>query len=124
MYTHIDGVDYTGVASVVQFGSGSGPGAVETFTFPIIDDSLVEDTETLILSATPSAPGVIADNDATATVAIQDNDSKLYLFTYIAIYSYQNENVFFFACMYSYSSITITITYSYFLFSFFLQNSV
>ena len=54
-----------------------GTGGTQTFTVPILDDSVVEGSESFTVSLTPQlASQVAAASDLTATGTISDNDAN------------------------------------------------
>ncbi len=70
-------VDYTPVVTTVTFPRFAGGGNTQDFTVPIIDELLVEGTETFILSATiVNDLGNFTAGGDTATGVIIDNDRK------------------------------------------------
>lgn len=79
MHTASDNVDYTGVFGTVTFGAGSQPFvAMETFTFPIVNDNLVELDEILVLSVasiTPNGRGSFVSDTAEVEIV---NDDGMY----------------------------------------------
>src|SRR5262249_34361370 len=68
--TATPGVDYTPTSGDLQFNPGD---VVKTFTVPILDDTLVEATETINLALSNPTGGVV-DFQATAVIQIKDND--------------------------------------------------
>ena len=47
----------------------------QTVTIPILDDNIVEDSETIIVTLTSTDPAAIV-NPSRASVTIEDNDGK------------------------------------------------
>ncbi|MDB9456052.1 DUF4347 domain-containing protein, partial [Dolichospermum circinale CS-541/06] len=68
--TAINGTDYTTIPTTVTFAAGSSTALVD---LNVIDDTLVEGTETAILTVT-SGTGYTVGTSASATVNIADND--------------------------------------------------
>ncbi|MEG3905944.1 Calx-beta domain-containing protein, partial [Microcoleus sp. SVA1B4] len=66
--------DYTNTPLTVNFAAGDA--APQTITIPIVNDTLVEDTETLNLTLT-NPNGATIGTQSTATLDIVDNDSTL-----------------------------------------------
>ncbi|MEG4423397.1 Calx-beta domain-containing protein [Microcoleus sp. D3_18_C1] len=66
--------DYTNTPLTVNFAAGDA--APQTITIPIVNDTLVEDTETLNLTLT-NPNGATIGTQGTATLDIVDNDSTL-----------------------------------------------
>ena len=73
------GMDYTpsGVQTVL-FPAGTGNGAVKNASLTILNDSIVEGSETVVLmgSLTPGVKTSFAPGQDSATVPIWDNDGK------------------------------------------------
>ena len=72
------GVDFTPVAKIVYFPSGSGPRNRTCVSIPIIDDSIVEQSESLSLHLFVCDTAIVVTKD-TATGIIMDNDSESFL---------------------------------------------
>ncbi|MBB4108686.1 beta strand repeat-containing protein, partial [Pedobacter zeae] len=68
--------DYTATSGTLTFPAGSVNGATQTFTVPIIDDSIAEASETF--TATLSGiTGLVSIATATGTATITDNDTSV-----------------------------------------------
>jgi len=65
--------DYTGTAIPVNFADGDT--APKTITIPIVDDTLVEGTETVNLTLASPTGGATIGTQGTATLSIIDNDT-------------------------------------------------
>ncbi len=70
--------DYDPDSGSVTFTAGQGPGAIQSFSFDINDDSLVESLESFSVEGSVSTParfsnGLLTD---TVTVNIVDNDGR------------------------------------------------
>ena len=68
-------MDFTPVAKIVYFPPGSGPRNRTCVSIPIIDDSVVEQTEFFSLHLFVCDTAIIVTRD-TAKGIIMDNDSK------------------------------------------------
>jgi Calx-beta domain-containing protein len=68
------GSDYQAVNGTLQWPNGDVGG--RTFTVPIIDDTLSEQTETFFVTLNNPTGGATLGVPATATVSIQDNDAS------------------------------------------------
>jgi hypothetical protein len=66
------GQDYTPVNGVLAWGSGDA--TARTFTVPILDDTLVEGTESFFVSISNPTGGATLGSPSTASVTIADND--------------------------------------------------
>ncbi len=72
--------DYDPDFASVTFTAGQGPGAIQSFSFDIIDDNLVESLELFSVEGDVSAAAIIAASFSnglltdTVTVNIVDND--------------------------------------------------
>ncbi|WP_231582729.1 Calx-beta domain-containing protein [Pedobacter sp. BMA] len=71
------GTDYTATAGTLTFPAGSAAGATLTFTVPVIDDNLVEPTETFSATISNVQGAAVTIGTATATVSITDNDTAV-----------------------------------------------
>ncbi|WP_316801641.1 Calx-beta domain-containing protein [Pedobacter frigidisoli] len=71
------GTDYTATAGTLTFPAGSAAGATLTFTVPVIDDNLVEPTETFSATISNVQGAAVTVGTATATVSITDNDTAV-----------------------------------------------
>ena len=69
---HSATVDYVVTNSDLTFDAAT---SYEAVTISILEDSLVEGSETVIVTLTSADPAVIL-NPSTASVTIEDNDSK------------------------------------------------
>ena len=65
-------VDYTVTSSDLTFEAAT---SSQTVTIPIVDDDIVEGSETIIVTLTSADPAVIL-NPPSASVTIEDNDGK------------------------------------------------
>ena len=65
-------MDYTVTSSDLTFDAAT---SSQTVTIPILDDDIVEDSETIIVTLTSTDPAAIL-NPSSATVTIEDNDGK------------------------------------------------
>ncbi|WP_316736794.1 Calx-beta domain-containing protein [Pedobacter aquatilis] len=75
--TAIDGSDYTARNGTLNFPAGSASGATLTFTVPIIDDNIVEPSETFSASISNITGGLVTIATSSATVTIVDNDTAV-----------------------------------------------
>ena len=85
MYTHAAGDDYLTSSTVVTFTAGDGPGERRSVFIEIIDDQLVEQTETFGVAGSVAAEGAI-EFQGNASVNINDPDGMLLmhcLYTYL-----------------------------------------
>ena len=69
---HSATVDYVVTSSDLTFDAAT---SSETVTISILEDSLFEGSETVIVTLTSADPAVIL-NPSTASVTIEDNDGK------------------------------------------------
>ena len=65
-------MDYVVTSSDLTFNAAT---SSQTVTISILEDSLVEGSETVIVTLTSADPAVIL-NPSTASVTIEDNDGK------------------------------------------------
>jgi hypothetical protein len=65
------GADFTPVTQVINFAPGETQRAV---LVPILDDTLIEGPETVLVTLTAQQPGVVVGAPASATLTIQDDD--------------------------------------------------
>jgi uncharacterized delta-60 repeat protein len=71
------GQDYIPQSGTLHFGALVGPWEMFlTFNIPILDDALVEGSETILLSLSNPTDGVVLGAQSTATVVIADNDTS------------------------------------------------
>ena len=71
------GSDYTASTGTVTFAAGTG--GTQTFTVPILDDSVVEGSESFTVNLTPQlASQVAAGSDLLAIGTISDNDANTF----------------------------------------------
>ena len=76
--TAMQGSDYTAItAGTLTFPANSVAGATLTFTVPIINDDLVETSETFGATITNVTGNLVTIGTATATVSIVDNDTAI-----------------------------------------------
>jgi hypothetical protein len=68
--------DYTSVSGSLQFAPGE---TVKSFTVPIIDDNLVEGTETINVSLSSPGAGEVEGSPYTTTIVVLDDDKPLIL---------------------------------------------
>ena len=76
--TAVDGSDYVGFSLRLTFLAGSSGGSSQCIAVQILDDNLLEDEESFILTAVlvnPIPTGVVM-GQSTATATIIDNESK------------------------------------------------
>ncbi len=76
--------DYDPDSASVTFTAGQGPGAIQSFTFDIIDDNMVESLESFSVEGDVSAATIVArfsngQSSAVVDVNIQDNDGTISL---------------------------------------------
>nr|WP_316829064.1 Calx-beta domain-containing protein [Pedobacter miscanthi] len=83
-YTTVDGTakagsDYTAKNGTLTFPAGSAAGSILTFTVPIINDNVVEPTETFsaTLSNVTGGFGLVTIGTGNATATITDNDTSI-----------------------------------------------
>ena len=69
---HVATVDYTVTSSDLAFNATT---SSQTVTIPILEDDIVEDFETIIVTITSADPAAIV-NPSSASVTIEDNDGK------------------------------------------------
>ena len=69
-------MDYVVTSSDLTFDAAT---SSETVTIPLLEDDIVEGSETIIVTLTSADPAVIL-NPSTASVTIEDNDSKRWLY--------------------------------------------
>ena len=76
--TAVDGSDYVGFSLRLTFQVGSSGGSSQCIAVQILDDNLLEDEESFILSAllVNSIPTGVVMGRSTATATIIDNESK------------------------------------------------
>ncbi len=67
------GQDFTPVNGTLTFGAGE---VERTIVVPIINDNLLEDSETFTVTLSSPSPGTSVGSPATATVTILDDDSQ------------------------------------------------
>ena len=65
-------MDYVVTSSDLTFDAAT---SSETVTIPLLEDDIVEGSETVIVTLTSADPAVIL-NPSTASVTIEDNDGK------------------------------------------------
>ena len=71
------GSDYTATTGTVTFAAGTG--GTQTFTVPILEDSIVEGSESFTVALTAQDPSqVSAASDLSATGTITDNDTNTF----------------------------------------------
>ena len=68
--------DYTSASGSLQFASGE---TVKTFVVPIMDDALVEGTETINVSLSSPSAGAVEGSPYTSTIVVLDDDKPLIL---------------------------------------------
>lgn len=71
-----EGDDYIGFVTSLTFPAGSGPGTQLSAFITIIDDSEVENDETISIIATVLPPGQFLESGDSTTVLLIDNDCK------------------------------------------------
>jgi uncharacterized repeat protein (TIGR01451 family)/uncharacterized delta-60 repeat protein len=72
--TAIAGLDYVEVKGTLTFGIGE---LTKTFTVPIINDTSIENNETIYLTLSNPAVGALLGVPSTATITIMDEDGSL-----------------------------------------------
>ena len=68
--------DFSLSANEVVFLNDTKNGAIETLVIDIVDDGLVEGTETFVLSGSVTSPAVFLPGRNMTTITIMDNDGK------------------------------------------------
>ena len=68
-------MDYIFTSSDLTFNATT---SSQTVTIPILDDNIVEGSETIIVTLTSADPAAIV-NPSSASVTIEDNDGKRWL---------------------------------------------
>ena len=58
------------------FVAGTNNGTIQTFVIGIVDDDLVEGTETFVLSGRVTSPAMFLPGRNMTTITIMDNDRK------------------------------------------------
>ena len=71
-----EGSDFNLIRDMVTFDQGANNGNVITTTIDVLDDPLVEGTETFIISGSVAPPASFVTGRDTANVTILDNDGK------------------------------------------------
>ncbi|SDD06044.1 Calx-beta domain-containing protein [Pedobacter soli] len=71
------GSDYTATSGTLNFPAGSAAGATLTFTVPIINDNVVEPSETFSASINNVSGNLVTIGTSTASVTIIDNDTAI-----------------------------------------------
>ena len=72
-------MDYVVTSSDLTF---NGATSSQTVTIPILEDNIVEGSETVIVTLTSADPAVIL-NPPSASVTIEDDDSKRWLYHHV-----------------------------------------
>ena len=72
----VEGDDFHLVGQEVTFHQGATTGVTKNASVEIIDDSLVEGTESFVVSGNVAAPALFVPGGDTATVTILDNDGE------------------------------------------------
>ena len=67
-------LDYNSAPQIITFGDGV---TSKTVTIPIVDDTVIETTETINLTLTNPIGGAIIDGENTSVLSILDNDTPL-----------------------------------------------
>ena len=75
----LDGNDFHLLRQEVTFDRGATTGNTQNVSIDIIDDSLVEGTESFVVSGNVTAPASFVPGGNTTTVNILDNDGELEL---------------------------------------------
>ena len=82
----VEGDDFCLLTQEVTFDQGATTGSTQNASIEIIDDSLVEGTESFVISGSVTAPASSVPGGDTVTVDILDNDgdptANLFRFTY------------------------------------------
>ena len=65
----------------MTFSQGATTGSIKSASIDIIDDSLVEGTESFVVSGNVTAPASFVPGGDTATVTIMDNDGEFGSYT-------------------------------------------
>ncbi len=68
------GSDYQAASGFITFPDNSDDGATETFTVNIINDNVVEDSETYLVTLSDITGGIVTIGNTTATSTITDDD--------------------------------------------------
>ena len=71
-----EGEDFHLLDQEVTFDRGAISGSTQSASIDIIDDSLVEGTETFVVSGNVAAPASFVPGGDTTTVSILDNDGE------------------------------------------------
>lgn len=82
--TAIAGLDYEPLASIVTFAPGQ---STVSFTLTVIDDMLVEDPETVIVTIAGGTGYTVSATQALATVTIADNEPTISVVATDAVFS-------------------------------------
>ena len=72
----VEGDDFHLVSQEVTFYQGATTGDTQNASVEIIDDSIVEGTESFVVSGNVTAPASFVPGGDTATVTILDNDGE------------------------------------------------
>ena len=62
-----------------MFVAGTNNGTIHTFAISIVDDDLVEGTESFVISGSVTSPASFLPGRNMATITIMDNERKLYV---------------------------------------------
>ena len=68
--------DFTHIDQTGSFSSGVGDGATVSFSIPINDDNVVENSETFHVQLAQIDPALLVVNPNRSNVLIQDNDGE------------------------------------------------
>ena len=72
----VEGEDFHLLRQEITFVQGATTGSTQNVSIDIIDDSLVEGTESFVVSGNVTAPASFVPGGDTVTVNILDNDGK------------------------------------------------
>ena len=76
IYHFVEGEDFHLLGQEVTFLQGATTDSTQNASIEIIDDSLVEGTESFVVSGNVTAPALFVSDGDTATITILDNDGE------------------------------------------------
>ena len=76
LFHHLVGDDFHLLTQEVTFDQGTSTGSTQNASIEIIDDSLVEGTESFVVSGNVTAPASFVPGGDITTVSILDNDGE------------------------------------------------